>query len=49
MIDQAVGVIIATRKLTPTAALALLRKQSQNSNIRVAVIAQQLLDRHTQP
>jgi len=49
VIDQAIGIIIATQKIGPTAAFGMLRKQSQNSNTRVAVIAQRLVDQYVQP
>lgn len=47
VIDQGIGVIVATRRLTPTDAFTVLRKQSQNSNTRLAVIAQQLVDSYS--
>ena len=48
-IDQAVGIIIATQRLNPDEAFATLRRASQHRNIRLPVIAQELIDRTAPP
>lgn len=47
IIDQAIGILVATQHVPPTEAFAVLRRQSQNSNTRLTTIAQQLVDGYT--
>ena len=43
VIDPAIGIIVATRQVDPDATFAILRRHSHDSNVRVAVIADQLI------
>ena len=45
VIDQAIGIIMATRRCPADEAFATLRGLSQTRNVRLAVIAQDLVDR----
>lgn len=44
LIGQAQGILMAQRKITADAAFALLRTESQRRNIKLRVIAQQVVD-----
>ncbi|WP_406829759.1 GAF and ANTAR domain-containing protein [Pedococcus sp. KACC 23699] len=43
LIDQAIGILMAQRKVTASEALAVLREQSQNSNRKVSSLATELI------
>jgi GAF domain-containing protein len=43
VIDQAIGVIMAQQRCTPAEAFAILRSASQNRNVKVHEIAEQLI------
>jgi len=45
VIDQALGILIATQHCTPDQALAALRGASQNRNIRLNDVARDLVER----
>jgi len=45
VIDQAIGILIATQHCTPDQALAALRGTSQNRNIRLNDVARDLVER----
>ena len=49
VIDQAIGILIATQHLSPDDAFAMLRSASQHRNIRLPLIAQELIDRTAPP
>jgi GAF domain-containing protein len=49
VIDQAIGIVVATQRCSPDEAFALLRGISQTSNVRLARIAQELVDRSSVP
>lgn len=45
-IGKAIGILMATRQLSDEDAFALLRRTSNEMNVRLAVVAQELLSRH---
>lgn len=45
-IGKAIGILMATQQLTDEEAFALLRKTSNELNVRLSVLAQELLSRH---
>lgn len=49
VIDQAIGIIVATQRCTTDQAFTMLRGISQTRNIRLARIAQDLVDRTSTP
>jgi hypothetical protein len=42
-VDQAIGVLVATRRLPPTAGFEVLREVSQNTNVKLHTVAETLI------
>ncbi|GAA3395797.1 GAF and ANTAR domain-containing protein [Cryptosporangium minutisporangium] len=49
VIDQAMGVLMAQRKITADAAFGLLRDASQHRNVKLRLVAQEVVDTGTLP